>query len=327
MAKVGTDGMHSAARGHPMGGRTADTGSGGWRGTLRRHCGMAKAGVGVAPGFAERMLAGGKRRGVLFTVSMLLLSMSLLSFASYLAEQAAKSTQTSISLLEIDRTSDTYADLETELARILSTSIGISVDNSTVLLNETLPVRAGTDADFDRFAQFERNFSDLNISMNLTNLKAGSLLVQPGEIAITHSQTGLNITPKNSQDSAGSVGSYDINITFQSMGADGAAWDALSNSSQSQTAVHIRVQDAIYSFNFDTYQNVDKYGASRLNITQGGALVGYVQFAPPSAVQVYYASNIGLKASIGLSTRAYVEANDTISVTSASSRTGNVRIA
>ncbi len=292
---------------------------------------MAKVGRsgsnGVALGFAERMLAGGKRRGVLFTVSMLLLSMSLLSFATYLAEQAAKSGQTSISLLEIDRAADTYADVESELARILSTSIGISVDNSTVLLNETLPIRAGTDADFDRFELFERNFSDLNISMNLTNLKAGSLLVQPGGIAITHSQAGLNITPKNSQGSAGSVRSYDINMTFQPMGADSAAWDVLSNSSPSQTVVHIRVQDAIYSFNFDTYQSVDKYGDSRLNITQGGALVGFVQFTSPSAVQVYYASNIGLKASIGLSTRAYVEANDTISVISASNRTGNVRIA
>lgn len=292
---------------------------------------MEKLGIvawnSVAPGFAMRMPSSGKKRGVLFTVSMLLLSISLLSFASYLAEQAAKSGQTSISLLEIDRAADTYADAESELARILSTSIGISVENSTVLLNETLPIHAGTGADFDRFELFERSFSDLNVSMNLTNLKAGSLLVQPGDIAITHSQAGFNITPKNSEGSAGSVRSYDINLTFQPMGADSAAWDAMSNSSPSQTSVHVRVQDASYSFNFDTYQNVDKYGTSRLNITQGGALVGFVQFASPSAVQVYYASNIGLKASIGLSAQAYVEANDTISVISASNRTGNVRIA
>lgn len=274
------------------------------------------------------MTALGKKRGVLFTVSMLLLSVSLLSFATNLAEQAAKSRSTSISLLEIDRTADTYADVESELARILSTSVGVSVENSTVFLNETLPIRAGTDADFDRFAQFEQNFSDLNISMNLTSLKAGSLLVQPGDIAIAHSQTEFNITPIDSQESAGSVRSYDINITYQPMGADSAVWETISGSDPSNTSVHIRVVDASYSFIFDSGTiTMDKYGTSRLNITQGGALVGFVQFAPPSAVQVYYASNIGLKASIGLSTPVYVEANDTITVSSASNRTGRVRIA
>jgi len=271
-------------------------------------------------------VSGGKQ-GVLFTVSVLLLSISLLSFAIYLSEQTAASRHTAVSLLEIDRTMDTYADIENELVKILMNSLNVTVENSTVFLNASLPMRPGAEEDFERFRLFEKNYSDLGVEMNLTSLKAGSLLIQPGEIAILNSQSDLNITPKDSLESAGGVVSYDFSLTFQPMGADSASWVALSDSSASQVQVHIRVQDASYSFIYDTVQSVDKYNYSLLKITQGGAEVGFVEFYPPSSARIHYGSNIGLKASIGLSNPVYVEANDTISVRSAANKTGRVRIA
>ncbi len=308
MAKVGeTD------SGHPMHGLLE---------SMQGRNGIAKAGL------LKRMRMAGARKGILFTISVLLLSISLLAFATYLAEQTAKSRQTAISLLELDRTTDTYEDLQSDLGLMLSGSINVTVQNSTVLLSENLPIAPGAASDFDRFAQFEGNFSDLNVTLSLSNLKQGSLLVQPGAIAITHSPADFFITPGDSQGSSGSVRSYELNITSQPSWADGASWGAVSNSSENRTSVRILVRDTRLVPIFDSGQmSLDKNGTSRLNITQGGSLVGFVQFAPASAVQVHYSGNIGLKASIGLTNPAYVEANDTISVLSAANKTGRIRIA
>jgi hypothetical protein len=260
---------------------------------------------------------------------MMLLCISLLSFSSFLAQQTENSRSTANALQEIDRTADAYANMGVEITRIIGPSTNITVQGSSVLLNETLPYNPKIAGDLDRFSQFESAYSDLNVSMNLSNLKAGTFLIQPGGTRMTHSQNDFFIIPQDAPQGAGSLSSYDLNVTFPPGGVDGAGWVSLANATgPNSTSVHVRVDDSSYSVVLDFYQQIDKYGTSQLNFTQGGAMVGYVLFTPPAAMQLHFTpSNMGLKASIGFANPIYVEANDTLSVISSANRTGRIRIA
>ncbi len=268
------------------------------------------------------------KKGILFTVSVMLLGISLLSFSFFLAEQSAKARHTAVALLEIDGTKAVYSNIERELGGIISPSVNISVENWTMQISETLPLDAQMPTDLDRFAQFEKNYSDLNVSMNLTSLKAGSFRVQPAGVAITNTAGSFRITPQNTSGSAGQLQTYDITATYPVGSMDSAAWQSVSNASgNGSLAVRVRLQDDSGTVLFDSYQTLDKYRTSMLNITQAGATVSTMQFSSPAALQLDYTGNMGLKASVGFSNAVYVETDDMISVKSAVNITGKPRIA
>lgn len=273
---------------------------------------------------------GRKKRGILFTVSVMLLAISLVALAVMLSEQSAKSKRTAVSIMDIDRVSDQHANVEAELSRILSAHTEITVSGNTVRINESLPLPAQMAGDMQRFADFEAAYSDLNMTMDIANIKNGSFLIQPNGIAITHAGSNFYVTPQNNPESSGAVASYDIEVIYPPASVDGAAWESLStvaNGSADAAWVHVRVRDQSFAFLFDSYATIGKSSTSYLNMTQGGVLVGFVQFSPPGALAVQYAGNIGLKASVGLSNPVRVEANDTVSIIASANKTSRVRIA
>ncbi|MCX8175140.1 MAG: hypothetical protein N3E51_02955 [Candidatus Micrarchaeota archaeon] len=264
----------------------------------------------------------GAKRGVIFTLMVMMFSALLLSFAVALAEQSSKSRQTAVALLEIDQVADAYSNIEDNLARIMSSSMNMSVRNNTLLINATLPPLRQTAADFENYAEFVANTSDLNISMNLSELSNFSVVVQPKQARISQDDANFRLVPFDSRN----VRAYDINITYPTAGIDAAAWQKLSEA-QDGIPVHIRVQDARHSVNLDFYATLDREGESILNITQAGSLKGEVRFLPSAALRLWHDGNIGLKASFGFSTPVYVESNDTVWVNSSANKTGRVRLA
>ena len=269
----------------------------------------------------------GQKRGMFFTLSMMLLGSALLSFIFFLSEQSTKSSDTVTYLIEVDRASDKYSEVEDGLARIISPSINISVQNSTVRINETLPLGANIADDLGRFALFEGNYSGMNVSMNLANITRGSFIIEPSGAVVSNSAGEFEVTPQNSASSSGTLTAYYVELVFQPGAIDDAAWQAVSNASGSTMVVHVRVRDESYDAVKDFYASLDKYGASSLNVTKSGATVATVGFSSPAALRVSCSGNIGLKASISFSNPAYVEADDVISVVSSANRTGRARIA
>ena len=270
------------------------------------------------------------KRGIFFTVSVLLLGISLVALAVMFSEYSAKGKHTAVSIMDVDRVSDQYSNVEWQLARIISPYTDITVDGNVVRINESLPLSPQMAAYIDRFAAFEANYSDTNITMNLTRMKQGSFIIQPNGIAITHDSSNAYVTPADSPESSGAVASYDVEVIYTAASVNGAAWEILStaiNGSENAMWVHIRVRDQAYSFVYDQYATLDKMSTSKLNMTQGGALMGFIQFSPPAALQVQHAGNIGLKASVGLDNPVHVEANDTISIIASANKTSRVQIA
>ena len=273
------------------------------------------------------------RRGMFFTLSMMLLGSALLSLIFFLSEQSTKSSDTVTYLMGVDRASDKYSEAEDSLVRILSPSINISVQNSTVIVRESLPISAQIGQDAGRLALFEANYSDMNVSMNVTGIAGSPFIIQPSGAAVANAEGEFGVTPQNSAESAGTLSAYDLELVFQPGAVDNAAWQAVSNSSGTTMRVHVRARDGSYSVVKDFYAELDKYGTSLLNITKSGATVATVGFASPAALSVQCGGNcsekgiMGLKASISFSNPSYVEANGTISVLSSANRTGRARIA
>lgn len=267
------------------------------------------------------------RRGILFTVSVLLLCVALIMMAMVLSSDSAKSRRIATALVDFDRTADAYSNIEDGLAQISVLRMNISVKNGTVLLNETIPAAADVTPYLERFALFEQNLSDLNVSVGTGSIAAGSFTVMPIGAALAHPERGFSLTPP-SAESGGNLSSYDIELIFPTATLDNAQWEPLANSTgPSSLQVHVRVRDTRYAQFFDFEETLDRGSESFLNITQGGVTVATVRFLPPSALQVWSAEDIGLKASISFSVPVYVETNDVISVVSAVNRTGKLRIA
>jgi len=267
----------------------------------------------------------GHRRGMFFTLSMMLLGSALLSFIFFLSEQSTKSSDTVTYLMEVDRASDKYSEMEDGVARIISQSINISVQNSTVSIRESLPLSGQMMDDLEGFARFEENYSDMNVSMNLTNISKGSFIIQPSGTLVTNSAGGFDVTPKNSADGAGTLTAYDVELVFLPGAIDDAS--GLANSSGDTMDVHVRVRDSSYAVVKDFYASLDKYGSGSLNVTKSGATVALVSFSDPAALSVRCSENIGLKASISFSNPSYVETDDQIGAESSANRTGRIRIA
>jgi len=269
----------------------------------------------------------GRRKGMFFTLSMMLLGSALLSFIFFLSEQSTKSSDTVTYLMEVDRASDKYSEVEDGLARIISPSINISVQNSTVRIQESLPLSAQIGDDLDRFALFEGNYSGMNVTMNLANIRGGDFIIQPSGTAVANSDGEFGVTPQDSAAGSGTLEAYYVELVFLPGEADNAAWQAVSNSSGDTMDVHVRVRDESYVMLKDFYAALDRHGSSSINVTNAGAAVAVVGFSSPAALRVQCSGNIGLKASISFSNPSYVEADGAISVVSSANRTGRARIA
>ncbi|MCX6772946.1 MAG: hypothetical protein NTV88_04215, partial [Candidatus Micrarchaeota archaeon] len=247
-----------------------------------------------------------------------------------LSQQSAKAKYAAVGAMEIDRASDVQSNIQDQLYRILSAQSQISVNGNIAVFDETLPYDPEFAIGVERFKEFETNFSDLNVSMDLTNLKNADFMVQPNNVRVSHAASNFFVTPQNSSASSGAVSSYDVRVVYSAGSLNGATWQSLAsvaNGSANSTLVHVIVQDASYSFLQEYYYTLNKSKTSYLNLTQGGVQVGFVQFSAPSALQVSYTGNIGLKTSIGLTNPVHVETNDTITVVASANKTSYLRIA
>jgi len=298
--------------------------------------GRAAAGMGVRKGClpsARRSDARHSSKGIMFSVSVMLLALAMLSFADYLSKQALKAHSTVSSLLEIDRASDAYFATEAQLSKIASAAVNISAGNGTVFLSQQLPWDSGVGAYLERFRLFEENKSDLNLSFGVGYLAEGSFVIQPVNVSISQGGGEFSITPADSPQSAGELSYYDVNLTLPAGSFDSVQWENFSNSSGDTEMVRVRVVSDDFALVWPAPSNysyfaLDKRNGSSFNITLGGELVARVAFVPPAALRVEHgAGNIGLKASVGFFTPVYVETNDDISVRSLANKTGKLRIA
>ena len=268
----------------------------------------------------------GRRKGIFTSVSVLLLSMCLIMLAAPLSYQSGSGVKTATALLNMDKTESRYANLEGQAVRIFKNYIGVEVNNDSATISEILPLSPALSGDLESFIQFEKNLSEMNFSMNLSGMKNGSFYIMPFFTRVRNEPGGFFITPIGA---GAQIAEYQLNLVFPIASVDNADWDVLDNATNSSGGllVNVDVRDDSYSMHRRFYEYVNREGTSRINITSGGALVGYVEFSSGSAVEVHYEGNLDLKALTKFTTPVYVEANDTLSVISEVNKSRKIRIA
>jgi hypothetical protein len=275
------------------------------------------------PGRAEK-------RGMFMTISVLMLGMIILSLVFFLSQQLITSNASAAESGDIDRTAGTYANMEDEVSRIVSFYINASANGGNVTIEEPVPFPDRMSAALDAFSQFEANYAEQNVSINLTNTEKGDFIIRPGEIAVINAPGSFTVIPQNSTESSGSLQSYYVELTFPAGSIKSANWGPVSNASADLVPVHVQAHDPNYAVVLDIYSNVDRYGTSVLNLTDAlsnGTQVALVRFSFPAALQVQTGSAIGLKTIVGFNNSVTLETDDTISVRSTVNKTGRVRIA
>jgi hypothetical protein len=158
------------------------------------------------------------------------------------------------------------------------------------------------------------------------SLEARNFTILPANASLSHFANGMQVVP-NAEGSTDGITTYYVEMVFPSATLDGAFWTELPPAGDDPLPVVIRVRDVRYAFLMDFSENVSRNSTSRLNVTLAGATVATVAFSDPSSLSAWSSQDMGLKASIGFAQPSFVQANDVISVVSATNRTGMVRVA
>jgi hypothetical protein len=260
-------------------------------------------------------------RGILFSLAIMLLGTSLLAMAIFLSGQPSKASRASSWLLDMDRASHTRANIDDALAGLVSRSINFSVENGTLGIEASLPWDSRIGEDISKFELFEENYSDANADMDLQRIRNGSFKVMPVNASVEQSGGNFSIVP---QDGSGVAGYY-LMISFPEGGFDNVTW-APSNGSGDLMPVYVRLQGG-EGQPYYIYQGIDRNGESILSIGDDGGFAGQVRFHPPSALELLYVGNIGLKASVGFTSQVYVETEDMVSISHSANQSRRVRVA
>jgi len=265
-------------------------------------------------------------RGMFSTLAVLLFCMGILAFVIPLASQGIRSSHAVSSMIGSDTGMARYAAIGDQLRKIGATAYNITVSNNTVELRESFPVRS-ISQELEAFRAFEQNYSDVNVSMETGNLANGTFLIIPSNVTISHAQDRAYIVPSGA-GSGEQVAGYVILLNFPAAAVDSAGWETISRDNGSGgLPVRVHVQDATYSTYLDFYESVSRTGTSRMNITKDGALVGYVVFSGPSAVEIYSKEKMDLKALAEFRNEVRVETGDLLSVRAAANKTARLRVA
>ena len=223
-------------------------------------------------------------KGVLFTVGLVLLSISVLAFASTITAQYEKKRGEESQLLSIDRVSSVFRGIENDFAGLFGTSgIGVDANGTMVSFTEDLPNgRSGTfSTNVDRYKLF---FDGNGIRISSAEMKARlPVLVEPSGAVYSHEPFGGG-TVKFSSPSPPSA--YDLRILLGSKGVQGTSWSPLVTGS---LPVHIAV---IGQQSADEKRLISASALSVLNITlkAGGGTIS-IRFDSGNLTLTSYATS------------------------------------
>ncbi len=266
-------------------------------------------------------------RGIFATLGVLLLVLALLGLAIPLAGEPGRNSATASYVLDVDKSTDRFADVQYGLARIISPAVNFTVVNRSVLTEERVPMDYSFADDLESFARFENNSEEGNVSIDAGSASNGTFYILPNNVRISQGLNRMYLTPLSGN---GGISELEINVTFAAGNADRAQWESLQTSpvgSPDALPVRVRVTDTSYALYEDFAETLNRSMQSRINITLSGNLVGYVQFSPPGSVEIYSAPGADLKALARFSNPVRVEADGTISVQSLANKTGRIRVA
>lgn len=250
---------------------------------------------------------GGMKRGVLFTVSLMLIASSFLYLiaAASLYSTSARTTATELAAIErLNAHSDGIShNLESILfSEAVNATITSGPGNAgTLTFTENLPFGTTYYLDLQRFRDFAEGNPEFNTIIDLDEARIPKLYVSPQGITMDHPASKVVFTAQDSPVSAGSITAYDLQV-FTTDPTLNPVWineSTVSPSSPNAVHFHLAMQGAngtVYTEKF-----LDKYEYSEVKFLDAeNASIMVFQLFPPASLTINYKNEFFLKTIIYL---------------------------
>jgi len=253
---------------------------------------------------------GGMKKGMLFMLSVLLLSITLLYLLSSTSLYSNSLKITAASLSNIERL-NAHSDSVSYQIKSIFLNGASDVDiyamegMNVVSVTETVPISLDYYTDIFFFKEFAEMRSELNTSVNITDALRPRLYVHPYNITIDHGVGRTVFIAEEGQGSAGSVTGYNVLLIINGT-TPWINWTNITEVSAydpSALSLHLGLQGTNGTIAVDKY--LDKYSYSEMHLMDRyNNSLFVVQLEPPASLKINYNAGAVLETEIYLNDTA-----------------------
>ena len=175
-------------------------------------------------------------RGVLFSVSVVILGLSLLAFVVLISNFGHQEQASASRLVVFNRMQDEVEYVSRELISILNIfNISVTVNGKTVSITEDnpFPNRERFEISMDNWKTFTESNSDFSLNLDVADIKNTLPLIINDQVEYTHTNgvSGNKITVEN----ASLVANYSVFVLVKANGTIDFDWDEVNPGNQNFT--------------------------------------------------------------------------------------------
>jgi hypothetical protein len=259
---------------------------------------------------------GGVKKGIVSTVSTVLLATAFLYMLSFTSSYSDSMKDANSRIMHLEKVGMQFDTESYGMQRLVDSLVsGISWEGANVSFSGNISSAGNGEyyAAVARFSQFTEAFGLVDSSINLSTARMPILYMSPQNITVRHLPGKVGFYPQNGSHSSGEIASYTILVKAE-VPTPGIEWGEYSETfveGPDSVYVHVgfegtngTVSDSkyLYKYNESEIMLVNKYNQSVVGIR-----IGY-----PSELEVNCNTDIYLKTVIELDRRGEVEVGEDI---------------
>lgn len=249
------------------------------------------------------------RKGMLFTISVLLLASSFLYFVNSISSYTNSLRLSTTTMADAENINMQYDSLAYGIEKIAKEeTINITFQGTNISFVENIDVSNQYPTDLSRFVNFTYLFGVINHSVNISEAQNPKLTILPQNIEINHVENNITFTPENTSSSYDNITKYEI-LMQATVNTPWFNWTSLNEVGQGNpNAVYVHI--GFQGGNGTTYitKYLDKHDRSEVHLmnSQNQSMMS-VRLEEPATVTLDYNLDMYLNVIVGLDSNAYVE--------------------
>lgn len=234
---------------------------------------------------------GGMKKGLFFTLSVLLLATSFLYLVASASLYTNSLKTTAISLSTIGQLNVYTDSIVYNIRTLFSEFAEVTVDEDAgivkISFEEDIPRLGSYSSDLIGFREFAETYGRFNTSINITEAQHPKLYLHPYDITVDHAVGRIEFDPEDNPGSAGKVTGYDVlfKIDERTPWLNWTEISELSSSDPDAVYFHIGVQGENGTVSETRYLNKYNYSELKLLDWDNESLV-VIQLSPPAELIV-----------------------------------------
>lgn len=261
---------------------------------------------------------GRMRKGVLLTISILVIASSFLFLLTHISLYSNSMKDATASLSNFEKINMQFDSASYGIKQILLTeSMNISAEGTNISFSKNLSIATNYKYDLSNFRQFIEAYSSVNTTIDISEALSPKLYIGPQNIVIDHQNGKINFTPENTVQSAGNIEGYDVLITLNvpTLWINWSQSSELPESNPDSMYFHLGMQGSNGTMYMEKY--IDKYNPTEFGLvnSQNVTLIT-ISANSPASLSINYTIDMYLKTIVRLNNSASVElGRDIVNVT------------